>query len=216
MRSMVLAPIEPVAPSTVTLRSAARTAGLDRRSGLPFFITSLHRTSPHRQPTLSPHHEPARWRFEPAAGEPDECRDGGRRYKAVEAIHQSPMAGDQMAGILGPEAAFERGFEQVASLCDDRQHDRNRAERKTRGERKWLGKDHRHRDRRHYPTDRSRPGFFRADLRREFWAADRASDEIGDNVARPDHSKQEDRGGETLVRVRPQQNRRDGDETGIR
>src|SRR5690242_14801342 len=99
MRSTVLAPIEPVAPRMVMLRSAEEA----RLSTSP--IGTLLRISPHQQS--------ARRRLEAAAHKPDQSGDDRRRRKTVEAVHQAPVTGNELARILGAEAALQHRFEDV-------------------------------------------------------------------------------------------------------
>src|SRR5262245_60884295 len=100
MRSTVLAPIEPVAPSSVSERSpfddgfgAARTTSV--------FIVLPHQQSAARHLEAAPQQSDQRGH--------DTCRD-----EAIEPVHQPAVTGDKVARILGAEPALEKGFEEVA------------------------------------------------------------------------------------------------------
>ena len=84
-RSMVLLPMEPVAPRSVTVRSlGAGTGRSNARRDVSGFITS-------------PHQQTAARRLEPAAQQPDQRGYNARGDEAVEAVHQSAVARDEMA-----------------------------------------------------------------------------------------------------------------------
>ena len=59
---------------------------------------------------------------DPLTNDADEERGKGGDQEPVEAIHQSAMAGNEMARILRAETPLDRGFEQVAGLRQDRKH----------------------------------------------------------------------------------------------
>src|SRR5215213_10107652 len=71
----------------------------------------------------SPNKKPAAWPFEAPAKQSH--HDGGsyRCQKPIEPIHQAAMAGNELARVLGIEAALDRGFEQIAGLRDGREND---------------------------------------------------------------------------------------------
>src|SRR5205823_2171817 len=98
-RSAVLAPIEPVAPSNVTVRS--RTAGAERskatRETSDFIYSPYQQTTPRR--------------LEAATRQADQRRHGAGCDETVEPVHQPAMAGNEMARILGAESALEKRFE---------------------------------------------------------------------------------------------------------
>src|SRR6267378_3929378 len=97
MRSIVLVPIDPVAPRIVIERMAGADWRSDRDSGTALVIASPRSST-------SPHQKTARRR-----------RHGGRQ-EAIEPVHDSAVSRNDMAGVLDAEPAFERGFEQVAGL----------------------------------------------------------------------------------------------------
>src|SRR5262245_54869568 len=113
MRSTVLPPIEPVAPSSVTLRTAL--AGLARTEDV---FTDIQ----------SPYEKPARRRIEPAAHNANKRRRDHRGQIAIEPIHQPAMPRQDAAGILGVEVALERGFDQVTSLGNHRKYERDQGD----------------------------------------------------------------------------------------
>ena len=49
----------------------------------------------------------------------------GGRDKPVDAVHDAAMTRNEAAGILHAVAPLDPGFEQVAGLRDDRQHERD-------------------------------------------------------------------------------------------
>src|SRR5258705_160528 len=72
---MVLAPMEPVAPSTVTLRiSPAGARCSDCATGIPSFISS-------------PYQETACRRFDTVVGQADQRGEHGRHHETVKPIH---------------------------------------------------------------------------------------------------------------------------------
>ncbi len=75
IRSIVLPPIEPVAPSSVTLRSFAEARCLD------FAAVSTAISSPHQQP--------ARGGFDPAVHNPNSTGKHGRGDETIKPIHQA-------------------------------------------------------------------------------------------------------------------------------
>ena len=94
---MVLAPIEPVAPKSDTVRIGLAACGT-RRPGI------------HRRHG-SPYHQAACRGVEPAAQQPDQRGRGRSRNEAVQPVHQAAVPGNQMAGVLDARTALERGFE---------------------------------------------------------------------------------------------------------
>src|SRR4051812_6020545 len=104
---MVLSPIEPVAPRTVTVRTAEAEALLLRNG------TAL---------IVSPNHKTAADAIGTTAQEPENGRQNDGRDKPVQPVHQPAMAGNDVAGILDPETPFHRGFEEVAELRCSREN----------------------------------------------------------------------------------------------
>src|SRR4249920_2572476 len=98
---MVLSPIEPVAPRTVTLRIADEAALLFRNG------TAL---------MSSPNHKSAAGAIHAAPQNAENGRHNHGGNEPVETIHETAMAGDQMARILDAETPLDRGFEEVAEL----------------------------------------------------------------------------------------------------
>src|SRR5262245_5816984 len=103
---MVLSPIEPVAPSTVTLRTAPAAALLLRNG------TAL---------IASPNHKTAADAIGATPQEPQNRRQRDGCDKPVEAIEQPAMTGNDLARILDAEAALHRRFEEIAKLRNHRQ-----------------------------------------------------------------------------------------------
>src|SRR6185295_1402055 len=104
-RSAVLDPIEPVAPRIVTVRAAG--SGLERMFGVAI---------------NSPDQEAPRRSLEAPASQTHHGRRQYRCQKPVEPVHQPAMTRDQMARVLGVEPALDRGFQEIAGLRHDRQH----------------------------------------------------------------------------------------------
>src|SRR5579862_2796888 len=107
---MVLEPIEPVAPSSVT------DFGTRARSGRAGFCCVFF-----TWPTIRglPYQQAAGRSIGPLPKQADQERNQRCDQKAVETVHQSSVTGDQAARILGAKTPFDRGFEQVASLGED-------------------------------------------------------------------------------------------------
>src|SRR3954467_930947 len=103
---MVLSPMEPVAPSTVTVRAEA--AALLLRNG-----TAL---------IFSPNHKTAADAIGATPQKPKNCRQDDGRDKSVETIQQAAMPGNEVAGILDPETPFHCGFKEIAKLRRNREH----------------------------------------------------------------------------------------------
>src|SRR5664279_3108663 len=103
---MVLSPIEPVAPRTVTARTAD-TAALLLRNG-----TAL---------IFSPNHKTAADAIRAGPQKSENCRQHHRGDEAIEAIHQPAMTGNDLAGVLDAEAAFDRGLQEITKLGCDRE-----------------------------------------------------------------------------------------------
>src|SRR5215813_12458366 len=109
---MVLAPIDPVAPRSVTVRSRGLDAGRSKAAREVSGVID------------SPYQQAPSGRLEAAARQSDERRDDTGGHEAVEPVHQAAMSRDEMTRILGPEPALEDGFEDVAGLRGHRQQDR--------------------------------------------------------------------------------------------
>src|SRR3569833_713362 len=115
---MVLSPIEPVAPSTVMLRTAAAVALLFRK-GTALIL------SPHR----SPDYKAAADAIQATPHQAQNSRKYNRGDIAVEAIKQPAMPGDNVAGILDAKMPFHGRFEEIADLGDKRQGGTNSHDR---------------------------------------------------------------------------------------
>src|SRR5262252_10143068 len=106
-RSTVLAPIEPVAPSSVTVRSTVDEPLHAAGKGSAFI------DSPHQQTTARG--------IEAAARQSDEHSHHAGRQETIETVHQPAVSGDEAARILGTEPALEERLEQIAALGADGQ-----------------------------------------------------------------------------------------------
>src|SRR4030081_2138304 len=98
---MVLSPIEPVAPRTVTVRTADAAALLLRNG------TALMR---------SPNHKTAADAIRATPQKTENRRDHHRGHEPVETVQQAAMAGNDVAGILDAETAFDPRFEKNAKV----------------------------------------------------------------------------------------------------
>src|SRR3954464_12810972 len=102
---MVLSPIEPVAPSTETVRTAVA-AALLLRNGTALIV--------------SPNHKTAADAIGATPQEPKKSREGYGCDKPVQPVQEPAMAGDDLAGILHPKTPLYRGFEEIAELRNHR------------------------------------------------------------------------------------------------
>src|SRR3984957_21290736 len=103
---MVLSPIEPVAPRTVTARTADA-AALLLRNGTALMI--------------SPNHKTVADAIHATPQKPENRRQDHRRDESVKTIEQSTMSGNDLTGILDAETAFHRGLKEIAELGNNRQ-----------------------------------------------------------------------------------------------
>src|SRR5581483_3192241 len=109
---MVLAPIDPVAPSNVTLRDACAGDACMRAFGAAAIISS-----PYEQSLcggLRSGTEHTEYRADERGGK-----------ETVEPIHQAAVTGDQMACILGTKPALDGGFGDVSGLGHRREQQRH-------------------------------------------------------------------------------------------
>src|SRR5690348_16923829 len=148
--------MEPVAPSTVTARTADAAALLLRNG------TAL---------ILSPNHKTVANAIDAAAQKTKNCRQNDRGNEAVKAVQQSAMTRDYPAGILYPKAAFYRGFKEITELRGDRQERAKREKWRGSGELESgeAGRDHQACGK---AADRAGPGLVRADARPELGTTD--------------------------------------------
>src|SRR5882672_8096652 len=103
---MVLSPMEPVAPSTETVRTAETAALLLRRG------TAL---------IVSPNHKTAADAIRAGPQEPENRRHDDGCDKSVQAVQQSAMAGNDVTGVLDAKPPFHRGFKEITELRNDGQ-----------------------------------------------------------------------------------------------
>src|SRR6267378_2276349 len=111
---MVLSPIEPVAPRTVTARTADAAALLLRNG------TAL---------MCLPNHKTAADAIDATAQNPDKCRQHDRGDEPVETVEQPAMARNDLAGVFDAEPAFHCRFKEIAKL---RGNGQQRAKQKQR------------------------------------------------------------------------------------
>src|SRR5262249_35227366 len=104
-RSTVLAPTEPVAPSSVTVRSAVDDRFHVARDGSDFID--------------SPHQQTATRRVEAPARQSDQYGGQAGGHDAVEAVHKPAVSGNEATRILGAEPTLEDRLEQVPALRAD-------------------------------------------------------------------------------------------------
>src|SRR5437868_11298770 len=103
---MVLSPIEPVAPRTVTVRTA-EAAALLLRNGTALMPSPNHKTAADAIHAT------------PQKAENRGHDDSGN--KSVETIHQATMPGDDLAGILDAETPFHSRLKEIAGLRNNRE-----------------------------------------------------------------------------------------------
>src|SRR5882724_1581701 len=172
---MVLSPMDPVAPSTVTVR-APDNAALLLRNGTALIV--------------SPNHKTAADAIGTTAQEPENGRQDDGCDKPIQPVHQPAMAGNHVAGILDPETPLHGGFEEIAELRGDRENsglDQQRdgpaevERRKSAGHGEAGGKT----------AHRPGPGLLGTDTRPEFRAADAAASEIAAAIGDPDDEQHE-------------------------
>src|SRR5438132_10550799 len=104
---MVLSPMEPVAPSTVTVRAAAATALLLRNG------TAL---------IVSPNHKTAADAIGATPQQPKKSRHRDGRDKSIQPIQEPAMTRDDLAGILHPKTPLHGRLEEVAELRNHRKN----------------------------------------------------------------------------------------------
>src|SRR6185437_6618695 len=100
-KSIVLSPIEPVAPRTVTARTAD-TGALLLRNGTALIFSPNHKTA-----ADAIHAAPQKTE--------NRCQDH-RRDETVEAIEQPAVPGNDLAGVLDAETAFHCRLKEIAEL----------------------------------------------------------------------------------------------------
>src|ERR1700685_1374277 len=102
---MVLSPIEPVAPSTLTERTPEAAALLLRNGTALMF---------------SPNHKTAADAIHAAPQKAENRSHCDRGDKAVRRINHPAMPGNEVAGILDAKAPFHRRLKEIAKLGGDR------------------------------------------------------------------------------------------------
>src|SRR5690242_749555 len=107
-------PIEPVAPSNVTARSAGTADDCVRKRGTVM---------------RSPQQQAVGCRAKAFMQDANSRRKDRGSDEAVDPVHHPAVAGNELAGILGAEATLHGGFEQIASLRDDRKRERQKCDR---------------------------------------------------------------------------------------
>src|SRR6476620_464626 len=196
---MVLSPIEPVAPSTVTVRMSA-TAALLLRNGTALII--------------SPNHKTAADAIGATPQEPKKSSHSDGCDKSIQPIQEATMAGNDLAGIRHTKTPLHRRFEEIAEL---RNHRKNAAYHQERTGFPEIehGKDAGHREACDKTADGACPGLFGADARPEFRAANAAAGEIAAAISHPDDQQYEDQRDEAFDGIEAQQHRSDLGDTRI-
>src|SRR6185312_17143243 len=133
-----------------------------------------------------PYQQAARRRSYTLMNDADEKRGNGGDEETIEAVHQSPMAWDEMACILRAEVPLDRGLKQVAGLRQDRQNTRHYPNNPQLPDPARISD----RDACGNPpgktTDGAGPRLLRADARPQQRPADRPPAEEGEYIGRPD------------------------------
>src|SRR4029077_2313806 len=150
---MVLSPIEPVAPSTETVRTAEAVALLLRNG------TAL---------IVSPNHKTAADAIGAAPQKPKKSRKGYGCDKPVQPVQQPAMTGNDLAGILHPKATLHCRFEEIAKLRYHRKNARYHQQRAGFSETQ-PGERAGHPQTGDEAADSARPGLLGADARPELW-----------------------------------------------
>src|SRR3954471_19302142 len=104
---MVLSPIEPVAPSTETVRTAVA-AALLLRNGTALIVSPNHKTA-----------------ADAIGASPQQAKKNCRRddrNESIQPVQQPAVTGDDLAGILHPKTPLHGRFEEIAEL---RNHGKN-------------------------------------------------------------------------------------------
>src|SRR2546427_13259490 len=101
--------MEPVAPSTVTVRASVSGALL-LRNGTALIVSPNHKTAADAIGAT------------PQEAKKSRPRDG--RDKSIQPIQQPAMTGDDLAGILHPKTSLHRRLKQIAELRNHRKNAR--------------------------------------------------------------------------------------------
>src|SRR5215218_1622189 len=170
---MVLSPMDPVAPSTVTVRTAD-TAALLLRSG-----TAL---------MLSPNHKTASDAIQAASQEANGGSQNDGEDEPVKTVQKPTVPRNDLARVLDAETPLHRGLQEVAELGSHRQHSSQHQDRDGLAQTE-AHKTRRNGQARREAADRARPGLLGADTWPEFRSAHAAAGEITTNVGDPHHQQ---------------------------
>ena len=113
-----------------------------------------------------------------------------------------------MARILGTESTLEEGLEQVSSLRDDRQGERNHSEGEDCAQCSQFCDGDSDEDGPQQTSNGSRPSLIGAHLRHKLGASERTASEIGADIGHPHDRKQKEHGEEAVLFVSAQHHRR--------
>src|SRR6202790_1227353 len=173
---MVLSPIEPVAPSTVTARTADA-GDLLLRNG-----TAL---------IFSPNHKTAADAIHAAPQRPENRCQHHRRDEAVETIEQPAMPGNDLAGVLDAETAFHSRLKKITELRNNgkRGTEHQQGAGSAEAERCKSCRDNKARCK---AADRASPGLVGTHPRPALRPANAAASEITANIRHPHHQKDQD------------------------
>src|SRR3984885_11797495 len=191
-KSIVLSPIEPVAPKTVTARTADAEALLLRNGTALIF---------------SPNHKTAADAIHAAPQKSQNRRQDHRRDKAVETIEQSAMSGNDLAGVLDVEPAFHCRFKQIAELGNNgkrcAQHQQGAGSGQT--EHRKSRRDNKARSK---AADGASPCLPGTAPRPELRPADAPASEIAANIGHPHHQKDQNQRDKSPELIEAHQHRR--------
>src|SRR5947209_2876322 len=117
------------------------------------------------------------------------------------------MSGNDVAGILHPETAFDRGFKEIAELRNNRQ---DRAQRQQPGSLAEIqdGEARGDDETCNKTSDGARPGLLRADAWPEFRSANAPAREISADIGHPNNQENKDQRHEAVPGIETHQNRR--------
>src|SRR6476659_11098797 len=167
-RSSVFSPIQPVAPST-EMRRGRVTGEVGLMVSECMASTVIRNASPDKQPTTGIGR----------IAQGDQCRRDCGDEKAIDAVEQPTVAGDEIAHVLGSKPALRRALAQIADLTRRGDGHADQGQAPARGLPQKPGKSKSNQRRRKGANQKPAPGLSRRDLRGEFRAADQPAPGIG-------------------------------------
>src|ERR1700737_3015458 len=194
---MVLSPIEPVAPRTLTARTADATALLLRNGTALMF---------------SPNHKSAADAIHAVSQKPENRSHDDGGDEPVETIQQPAVPRDEVAGVLDAKTPLHRGLKEIAELGSNRQsrpQQQKRAQFEGRIDFAERGEARGNHKARRKAADGASPGFLGTDPRPEFRSANAAACEIATDIGYPHHQQNQDQRDKSVTLIEAHQNRCD-------